>query len=268
MFVRDIMTKSVIGVQADAAIEQAIDVMLGSHVSGLLVFDGNKKLVGILSEGDLLRRTELATERHRPRWIEFLRGPGRLAGDYVHTHGRKVEEVMTGDVVTTTGAASLGEAIDLMNRHNVKRLPVMRDGLVVGIVTRADLVRALAKLLPADDRKLKDNELRETIMDQLNQQKWVPTASINVDVVDGVVEFRGGITDDRQREALHVLAENIPGVRAIRDRLVWIDPYSGVFVLSPEDEEAANTAVKAAASQSVKSQGTSNIQGSDRSSGR
>ncbi|MBV8568343.1 MAG: CBS domain-containing protein [Methylobacteriaceae bacterium] len=242
MQVRDAMTTRVVGVQSDATIAQAVDLMLRSRISGIPVYDSGKALIGILSEGDLLRRAELGTEKRRPRWIEFLRGPGRLADDYVHAHSRKVEDVMTPQVVTTTETASLIEAVDLMQQHNIKRLPVTFNGRVVGIITRADVLRALAKLLPAADKKISDEDLRTAVVARLNEQNWARVASVSVNVSDGVVEFRGSIMDERQRPAILVLAENVPGVKAIHDHLIWVEPNSGAFLLSPEDDKAEKTA--------------------------
>ncbi len=238
MQVQDAMTRNVIGIQTDATIGKAIELMLQGRVSGLPVFDAERQLVGIVSEGDLLRRSELGTEKHRPRWIEFLLGPGRMAEEYVHTHGRKVEEVMSRNVITTTEMADLGEAIDLMNRHHIKRLPVMFNARVVGVLTRADVLRKLAERLPKDSRQIGDAELKSAVLTELERQKWAPIAWIDVSVADGIVEFRGNITDERQRDALHVVAENVPGVKGIHDHLVWVEPNTGTFLLSPEDEKA------------------------------
>ena len=144
MRARDIMTSPALTIAVDAKIGDAIALMLRSHLSGLPVVDANGSVVGILSEGDLLRRAEIGTERHRPRWIETFLLPGRSAVDYVHTHGRLVEEVMTRDPVTVDDKAELADIVSLMEDRRIKRVPVMRDGLLVGVVTRADLLRALA----------------------------------------------------------------------------------------------------------------------------
>ena len=243
MQVQEAMIRNVIGIQTDATIGKAIELMLRSHVSGLPVFDAEKKLVGIVSEGDLLRRSELGTEKHRPRWIEFLLGPGHMAEEYTHTHGRKVEEVMSRNVISTTETADLGEAISLMNRHHIKRLPVMFNARVVGILTRADVLRKLAEELPKDGQQISDADLKTAVLAEFERQKWAPIAWIDVSVADGIVEFRGNITDERQRDALRVVAENVPGVKGIRDHLIWIEPNTGTFLMSPEDEKASEKTV-------------------------
>ena len=119
------------------------------HISGLPVLDKKGRLVGMLTEADLLRRGELGTGKRRLRWLQFFMGPGRLADEYTHEHGRKVEEVMTAEVVTATESTSLQELVDLMSKHGIKRVPVVRDGALVGIVSRADVLRTLSKVFQA-----------------------------------------------------------------------------------------------------------------------
>jgi len=140
----DVMSRNILSVGRDAAIAEAIRLMLDNRISGLPVIDTAGRLVGILTEGDLLRRSETGTERHRPRWLEILMGPGRLAGEYVRTHGRKVAEIMTRDLVSVTPDTPLDEIVALMERRRIKRVPVLDGDTPVGIVSRADLLRALA----------------------------------------------------------------------------------------------------------------------------
>jgi CBS domain-containing protein len=239
MQVKDAMTTNVVGIQCDATIDQAIEIMLKSRISALPVFDDKNTLVGVLSEGDLLRRAELGTEKQRPRWLELLLGPGRFAGAYAHAHGRKVSEVMTPDVVTIDQTASLEEAVDLMNRHNVKRLPVLSEGRLVGIIARADLLRALAPLLRAPAKAGSDEETHDFILAELGHEVWAPLASIDVDVRNGVVSLRGSLSDERQRDAIKVIAENAPGVTAVHDHMIWVEGNSGAYLLSEEDAKAA-----------------------------
>ena len=143
MQVRDVMTHGVIGVTEDTSVAEAIETMLRSRVSALFVLDAKNELIGILSEGDLLRRSEIGSEHKRPRWLEFLLGSGRLAETYAHEHGRKVGEVMTPDVETIEEGAELSEAVDRMIRRRIKRLPVLRGETVVGVISRSDLLKGL-----------------------------------------------------------------------------------------------------------------------------
>jgi len=238
MRVRDIMSTRVISIAPDANVLEAIRLMLQNHISGLPVIDRSGALVGVVTEGDFLRRTETGTEHKRPRWLEFLMGPRRLADEYVHTHARRVEEVMTRTPVTITEDAALDEAVRVMERRRIKRLPVTRGGQVVGIVSRANLLHALASLGAAASPPAKtDVAIREQLLAEFDRQTWVPVALIDVVVKDGVVELWGTITEDAQREALKVCAENIPGVKSVVSHLTWIEPMSGMVISEPDDTQ-------------------------------
>jgi len=239
MKAKDVMTSTVVSVQPNATVLQAARQMLQHHISGLPVIEKGGEIVGILSEGDFLRRRETATERRHSRWLEFLMGPGRLAVEYSHSHGSKVAEVMTPDVHTVTEDTSLEEIVELMERYRVKRLPVMRGKKVVGMVTRSNLMRAMVSLSRAEPKTGKDDaSIREMLLAEMQKESWAPAAMANVVVCDGVVELWGVIIDERQREALKIAAENIPGVRAVKDHLVWVEPVSGM-VIAPRGGAAA-----------------------------
>lgn len=234
MKAKDVMTSTVISVQPDTTILQAARQMLQHHVSGLPVIDHGGELVGILSEGDFLRRRETGTERRRSRWLEFLMGPGRLAVEYSHSHGNKVTEVMTTDVHTVTEDTNLEDVVELMERRRIKRVPVMRAKKVVGMVTRSNLMHAMVSLARAEPKSAKnDTTIRETLRAEMQKESWAP--AVNVVVRDGVVELWGVIIDERQCDALKVAAENIPGVRAVKDHMVWVEPTSGM-VIEPRDQ--------------------------------
>ena len=150
MKVKDVMTSHVLSVTPDESVFVAARVMLQKKISGLPVVDGHGKLVGIVSEGDFLRRAETGTKRHRPKWMEFFLGPGRLADEYVQISGRKVRDVMTEDVWTVTQDAPLEDVVRLMERRHIKRVPVVEGGKIVGIVTRANLLHAMASFRRRD----------------------------------------------------------------------------------------------------------------------
>lgn len=234
----DVMTRNLVSIGPDTSIGDAIRLMLEHRISGLPVVNGGV-LVGMLTEGDLLRRSETQTERRRPRWLEFLQGPGGVAEDYVRTHGRKVSEIMTEAVVSVTEDSSLAQIVLLMERHRVKRLPVLRDGALVGIVTRADLMRALSVLVEKETRSavaLTDAEIQRNVLASLAETDWAPRAGIRIAVADGIVTLDGAIIVEKQREALRVAAENVPGVKGVRDHLVWVEPVSGTVLPAPTDE--------------------------------
>jgi CBS domain-containing protein len=227
----EVMTKDVVSVGPDESILEAARLMLQRKISGLPVVDTGGNLVGIVTEGDFLRRAELGTGRPRPRWLEFLVGPGRLAAEYTQSHGRKVSEVMTADPWTVTEDTPLGDIVELMERRHVKRTPVTRGTKIVGIVTRASLVRALVGLA----RKARlgaetDATIREAILAVLKNEPWAPVASIDITVHDGTVDLWGTIMDERARQALIVAIENVAGVKEIKDHLAWIEPASGMVI--------------------------------------
>jgi CBS domain-containing protein len=238
MKAHEVMTWGVVSVETDAPVLQAAQLMLQNRISGLPVVDAKGGLVGIVTEGDFLRRSELGTQRRRPRWLEFLIGPGRLAAEYVHASGRKVNEIMTPSPYTITQDTPLEEIVQLMEKHRIKRVPVVDDGKLIGMVSRANLLHALASLArEAKPLAGDDLTIRERILSDLTKQSWAPTGLINIVVRNGVVELWGTIMDDRERQALIVVAENVPGVKDVRDHLVWIEPISGMAVV-PEDIEA------------------------------
>ena len=235
MQVRDVMTPDVISVTARDTVLEAARMMLQNRISGLPVVDASGRLVGMVTEGDFLRRGEIGTERQRPKWLEILLGPGRMADEYVRSSGRKIEDVMTSDPVTVSEEDSLETVVELMERRHIKRLPVLRDGKMVGIVSRANLMHALVSLArdietPAGG----DAAIRDRILAAVAKQPWAPR--INVVVKNGVVELWGTITDERERQGCIVTAENVAGVREVHDHLVWVEPMSGMAFPSPEDE--------------------------------
>jgi CBS domain-containing protein len=240
MKVRDVMTYGVISVPESASIAEAVETMLRSRVSALFVFDAGHALSGVLSEGDLLRRSELGSEPKRPYWLELLIGSGRLADAYAHEHGAKAGEVMTRDVETITEDADLSEAVDRMIRRRIKRLPVLRGETLVGVVSRSDLLKALLVAPPsARNTEPSDAEIKAAILAELDKLEWAPRASVGVEVQNGIVTFTGSIIDERLRGALKVIAENTPGCVAAHDHMAWIEPNSGVVIPSEGDDPKA-----------------------------
>jgi len=227
----DVMAKTVISVGPDTPVLEAARQMLQHHISGLPVIDKTGKLIGIVSEGDFLRRQETRTERKRSRWLEFFMGPGRVAAEYTHSHAKQVGDVMTENVYTVTEDTALEDVVELMERRHIKRVPVVRGGKVAGIVTRSNLMHAMVSLArSAPKAPLSDAGIRERLMAEMEKEEWAPTGMTNIVVLNGVVELWGTIFDERQRAALKVAAENIPGVKAVKDHLVWVEPTSGMVI--------------------------------------
>lgn len=235
MQVRDVMTTRVLSVEPTATIEMAARLMLARGISGLPVVAPDGSLVGMVTEGDFLRRAEIGTGHQRSGWLAFLAGSGRMADEYVRTHSRHVADVMTRGAITAAPGDDLEVAVETMVRRRVKRLPVVENGKLVGLVARSDLLRAFARQAAARrPAHAVDEELRTAVLAELARQGWARNGMIHVEVADGTVELDGTIFDERQRAAARVAAENVPGVRKVVDRLIWVEPLSGMVVLPPE----------------------------------
>jgi CBS domain-containing protein len=234
MKARDVMTKLIVSVTPETNVTEAVRLMLSNHLSGLLVMNNDQRLVGVVTEGDFLRRVETGTERKRAPWLEFLTGPKKLAEDYVRSHGRTVGEVMSRNVITITEDTTIEDAVATMEKKKIKRLPVLDGTTVVGVLRRTDLMRAMATLGRAEHApEGGDAAIRNEILNELKQHAWAPIAQIDVAVNDGVVEFWGTITEESQREALRVCAENMAGVKNVIDHLTWVEPISGTVIDAP-----------------------------------
>lgn len=236
MKIRRHMTAVPLTIRADAPVTDAMRMMLEHKVSGLPVVSPDGGLVGIVTEGDLLRRAELHTERRRPRWLEFVLAPGRLAGEYIRSHGRKVQSVMSEAVHAVDIDADLEDAVALMEKRHVKRVPVLDRGRLAGVVSRADLMRAFLEVAPPPSIALPDDrQIEARIRAEVGLQPWAPLENVHFDVKDGGVEIGGVVTDARTRQALIVLVENVAGVTNVVDRLVIIEPISGLVMNAPLD---------------------------------
>ena len=237
MKARDVMSKAVVSVTPDCSIEDMAKKMEEYRISGLPVVDAAGKLVGMVTEGDCLRRAELGTERKRSMWRTFLATQGTLAEEYIRSHARKVADVMTRDLITVGEDTPLEEVIHLMEKHRIKRVPVLMDGALVGIVSRANLVQAMAGLLRTGAQVHKDDiAIRNSVRSELDKLPWPAKEFVSVTVKDGVVDLWGTFTAFRQDEAAIVAAENVAGVKEVRSHLAWVDPMSGLVVYSPDEE--------------------------------
>jgi CBS-domain-containing membrane protein len=216
----DIMTPGVVTAAPDTSIDELIRLMLSHRISALPIVEGDK-VIGIVSEGDLIRRAELHTEAPPSRLLELISSSAHLAAQYVRVHGKKAGEVMTPNVVTVTESASLGEIAALLESHHIKRVPVLRDGKLVGIVSRANLLRALASRL-SQPASLDDRRIRDAVLTELRRHPWggAPSES-SVMVEDGVVHLWGFVDSEDERKARIVAAESTPGVRAVEDHLEY-----------------------------------------------
>jgi CBS domain-containing protein len=233
MRVKDVMTKTVRSILPHSTVGEALDTMVRSRLSGLPVIDENGLLVGVVSEGDFLRRWEIGTQKASAGWFESLFLPGKAAETYARTHGRRIDEIMSVDVATIDADAGLGEAAALMERRRIKRLPVIAEGKVAGIITRGDFVRTLSMFVRQsyEEQLASDGEIKRGIEAELRAQKWAPIASIDIAVKDGVVSLHGVLSDERERNAIRVVAENADGVMNVHDHMTSIGNFSANMLL-------------------------------------
>jgi CBS domain-containing protein len=239
MRAHQVMTRPVITVTPETTVLEAANTMLQKHISGLPVVDAAGKLVGIVSEGDFIRRSEIGTGRKRGRFLKFILGPGKAATDFVHEHGLKVGEIMTPEPFTVSEDTTLERIVELMEKNNVKRLPVTRADKIVGIVSRSNLLQAVASLArEIPDPTADDDHIRNRVIDAIEKNDWCPFG-LSVIVRDGIVHLSGVITEERSRKAAVVAAETVTGVTKVHDHLCWVDTMSGMYLNSPEDDELA-----------------------------
>lgn len=229
MRARDVMSRTVRTVGVDSLVRDAARVLSRGRISALPVVDRRRRVVGIVSEGDLLRRPETGTEKRRSWWLDLLTDSATEARRIAKSRAVRVRDVMTQPVVSVTPGTDLREVADLLERWGIKRVPVMRGARLVGIVSRRDLVRAFAKRGRAGaGRKLSDAQLRAALHRELKKLGWLDGALINFAVTKGVVELSGLATSGDQRTALRVLAEGLPGVRAVKSRMGLMPPPAAI----------------------------------------
>lgn len=217
----DVMVRDVVTVGPDDDVADAIKLLAEFDVSALPVVEDDDKVIGIISEADLVRRPEIGTEKHRAWWLEALTPGSTLAEEFAKAHGRRVSEVMSTDVVSAGEEASLGEIATLLEKHRIKRVPILRDGRLVGIVSRSNLIQALASTQAGNGIETDgDREIREALLDRLDDQSWTDFGSRNVIVAGGVVHLWGLVGSAEERKALLALAEEVPGVTRVSDEMI------------------------------------------------
>jgi CBS domain-containing protein len=217
----DVMVANVITVGPDASVQDVARILLNARISGVPVVGPNGELIGIVSEGDLMRRVEAGTGRRRPWWLALLTGKEVLAAEFIKEHSRKVADVMSREVITAAPETPLSEIANLLEKNAIKRVPIVDKGKLVGIVSRANLLQALATLSgAAAATQADDAEIREKVLTQLNAESWMRTLLVNVIVQEGTVELWGIVDSALEKKAVRVAAEVIPGVRAVNDNLV------------------------------------------------
>ena len=223
----DVMTRDVITVGPNTAVSEIASLFLRRHISGVPVVNADGAILGVVSEGDLVRRVETETNTRHSWWLELIsEGPERAA-EYAKSRGRKAIDVMTTDVITVQENTPLREIADLMEKHRIKRVPVLRDGKLVGIVSRANLLQGLATGAVASSVSRDDTAIRDSILRELKAQSWTSLWTKNIVVTDGIVHLWGLVRSEEERRAIRVAAENAPGAKGVRDHL-GIEPAHGV----------------------------------------
>jgi len=223
----DVMTSEVISVDENATVTAVARLLAERGISAVPVVDKANQVIGMVSEGDLLHRAETGTERRRSWWLDMMASTNKLSGDYIKSHSGKVKDVMTRKVLSVTEATPVADIALLLETNRIKRVPVVRDGKLVGILSRANLVRALAMTIDeapsgaeADDRRIRDKLLAE-----LKAQRWAEVSPANITVKDGVVHLWSSYLSEQEKRALVVAAENIPGVRRVEDHMRPVSAY-------------------------------------------
>jgi len=217
----DVMVRHVVTVRPDDSVADAVKLLVANDISAVPVVDEHGGVVGVLSESDLIHRSEIGTEKHHPWWLEAVMPASHLAGEFAKAHGRRVSEIMSTRPVTAKEDASLAEIAMLLERRRIKRVPIVRDGKLVGIVSRSNLIQALASSLSHTETVTEtDRQIRLDILDQLGAQDWTDFGERNVIVDKGVVHLWGMVNTPEERKALLALAENVPGVVSVSDEMI------------------------------------------------
>ena len=217
----DVMVSTVITVPPEASVQDVANILMTNRISAVPVVTAGGDLVGIISEGDLIRRVETDTDHRRSWWIELLLGRGPLAAEYVKSHSRKVSDLMSRDVITASPDTPLRDVAGLLEKNGIKRVPIVADGKLVGIVSRANLVQALAvQKKPVEAQPPADDlAIREAVMARLDGKLWTKFAPVNVIVRNGIVDIWGIVDSETVRQAIRVAVEETPGVRGVNDNL-------------------------------------------------
>ncbi|MBY0383359.1 MAG: CBS domain-containing protein [Xanthobacteraceae bacterium] len=220
MQAHDVMVSPVITVGQTATVRDVARILLEKRISAAPVIDNVGKLVGIVTESDLMHRIEAGTERPYSWWVHFLAGDATIAADYVKSHAAKVEDIMTSDVITAAPETPLHEIAALLEEHQIKRVPIVsKAGDLVGIVSRANLIQVVASARPKLEMTLPDSEIRQKLLGELKKHSWTHTHNLSVTVANGIVDLWGYAESGDQRKAIRVIAEAIPGVTVVNDHL-------------------------------------------------
>lgn len=215
-----VMSPGVLSVSADASVFDAAELLVGSGVSAMPVVNEAGRIVGIVSEADLMRRPEIGTEPHKSWLRRFFADDATAAAEYVSLHSRRVSDVMTKHVVTVLEDAPLGEVAEVMAKHKIKRVPVLRGDVIVGVVSRANVVQALLSRDPKSPASAPtDDRLRRDVQAAVTGQPWTSPWPVNIVVNAGVVHLWGFVPSEQASAAYRVAAENVAGVKKVKNHM-------------------------------------------------
>ncbi|HEY8005766.1 MAG TPA: CBS domain-containing protein [Methylocella sp.] len=215
------MVHDVVTIGPEEDVSKAVKLLVDHDISALPVVDDERRVIGILSEADLLHRDKIGTEQHRAWWLEAVTPASVLALDYAKSHGRKVAEVMSEDIISADENTPLSDLANILEKNRIKRVPILKDGKLVGIVSRSNLIQALASApsQPENDQ-LADRGIRSAILARLAEQSWTDFGERNIVVTNGVVNLWGLVGSPEEHKALLALAESVPGVREVSDEMI------------------------------------------------
>jgi CBS domain-containing protein len=221
MIASDVMVHDVVTIGPEEDVSKAVKLLVDHDISALPVVDDERRVIGILSEADLLHRDKIGTQQHRAWWLEAVTPASVLALDYAKSHGRKVAEVMSEDIISADENTPLSDLANILEKNRIKRVPILKDGKLVGIVSRSNLIQALASApsQPENDQ-LADRGIRSAILARLAEQSWTDFGERNIVVTNGVVNLWGLVGSPEEHKALLALAESVPGVREVSDEMI------------------------------------------------
>src|SRR5689334_14026081 len=226
MKARDVIVSPVITVNKDGTVRDVAKLLLANRISAVPVVDSSGKVVGIVSEADLMHRAEAGTERPTSWWLSLISGENAMASEYVQSHAPKVKDVMTTDVQTAHPDTPLVEIADMFEEKQIKRVPIVNAaGELVGIVSRANIIQAVASARPKLEISLPDTAVREKLIAELKKHSWSHVHNLNVTVANGVVDLWGFAESDKERQAIRIATESVPGVVAVNDHLMRVPAF-------------------------------------------
>lgn len=221
MLARDVMVSPVITVDESVTVREVAKILVNKRISAVPVVDSAGKMVGIVSESDLMHGAKAGTERRQSWWLQAFKSDWAETADYVKSHSTKITDIMTRNLVTAAPETRLHEIAALLEKHCVRRVPIVgKSGELVGIVSRADLIQVVATARPKHELHLPDAAIRQKLLDHLKRQNWSNAYNLNFTVSNGIVDLWGIIESDDERNALRIAVENVSGVAVVNDHLV------------------------------------------------